>query len=155
MERQTIKIGNAKRNKLVELELEINEGNLSISGGVWNTKNTDYDTCGQIEDTLRYMLRKGEFKELYVDKADLLKLLRIWDEWHLNDLHAECIHQSGLVRYLKNRGQSMRYDDALEVPELKKCPICGYAYGSAWNTIPLPQDVVEFVQAFVEEYKDA
>ena len=29
----------------------------------------------------------------------------------------------------------------------KACPVCGYKYGSAWNRVEVPQDVIDFVQS--------
>jgi hypothetical protein len=29
----------------------------------------------------------------------------------------------------------------------KKCPVCGYKYGTAWRTVELPQDVIDFLKA--------
>ena len=157
--RQTIKIGVLKGNKLVDVEIEIKtkkcELTLSICGNIHNPRRTDYDTCGQINDTIKELLDNGKFKELYVHRKELETLLKIWDEWHLNDVHAECIHQTALMTYIRRRGQDLDYEELLTVPELKKCPVCGYEYGRSWNTVPLPDDVVEFIYDFLVDYRDA
>lgn len=56
---------------------------------------------------------------------DVVRLHEIWTAYHLNDMQAGCVHQSG-----RN-------------PE--PCMWTGYRYGSAWLFKPLPFDVFEFV----------
>jgi len=79
----------------------------------------------------------------------LEKLLKIWDEWHLNDLRPYCIHQKEFL--LENVGTTkISYDDAMEFEELRKCSICGYEYGSGWRYEPLPKDVEDFILSILK-----
>lgn len=33
----------------------------------------------------------------------------------------------------------------------KECPICGYVYGSAWQYMPIPDDVIETIKSWTEQ----
>lgn len=77
------------------------------------------ESFGQIRDALR---------EWFPDVRPFLR-------WHLNDMHAECVHQ-------EERGETYQtHPDA-------KCPDCGYALGSAWLKRELPPEVVEWARTF-------
>lgn len=55
-------------------------------------------------------------------------------QWHLNDMHAECVHQEA-------RGETYTTHPGAE------CPDCGYKLGSAWTRRELPSDVIAWVQS--------
>jgi hypothetical protein len=71
------------------------------------------------------------------------KMLAAWPElaglrsWHLNDMHAECVHQEA-------RGETWKTH-----PEAK-CPDCGYTLGSAWTKRDLPADVAKLAETVGE-----
>lgn len=75
----------------VFLKLEIREnGVLTISGVHGPTKSGNaHGGCGQIYDTIAKIDR---FAAGW-DKAKADELVRVWDKWHLNDVHPECEHQ--------------------------------------------------------------
>lgn len=75
------------------------------------------ESCGQITDTLR----------------DWFPELRPAMPWHLNDLHAECVHQEA-------RGETYQTHPGAE------CQECGYRLGSAWTKRDLPKEVVALVE---------
>lgn len=75
------------------------------------------ESCGQIVDTLR---------QWFPEVAPYLK-------YHLNDMHAECVHQEA-------RGETYKTHPGAE------CPDCGYRLGSAWQTRELPPEVVNWVE---------
>lgn len=82
----TIKEGN--RTLAVWVESELNNGKLSISGVTGPRSNGDaWGSCGQIINDLR----APEFTPLA--GIDTTRLTGIWNEWHLNDMQAECEHQ--------------------------------------------------------------
>jgi hypothetical protein len=78
-------------------------------------------SCGQVTSEL-YELTKLEPGWTV---ADVAKLIEIWDEWHLNDMNAGCVHQT----------------DFASAP----CPVTGYKWGHAWLFKPLPQKVFTWV----------
>ena len=77
------------------------------------------ETCGQIRDTLR---------EWFPEVEPLLP-------YHLNNLHAECIHQ-------EERGETYKTHPGAE------CPECEWKLGHAWNARALPSEVIEAVEQF-------
>jgi len=127
-------------------KIEIKNGKLSISGVIGTKHNGGtVGGCGQIDMEFDHV-DKSENDTRYSDpiKADALdfasgwslykwyQFLHIWKKHHLNDLHAECIHQEVLGwTYDTHKGQN--------------CPECGYKIGTAWTFRELPQDVVKFL----------
>lgn len=78
----------------VVLEIETRDNNkgelvLSISGALYDTYKyvngyrKDPIACGQVDMDIDYEEASD----------DLKRILDIWKEYHLNDMHAECIHQ--------------------------------------------------------------
>lgn len=127
----------AKRGYNVYAKIKIENEKLSISGveGPHPSGNCR-GSCGQIDMSLQAEglaeLGKGWTK-------DLMKgFFKVWKDWHLNDLESGCEHQQ-IMGWDK-------YDDHPSEP----CPICGYKYGTAWNTKPLPKAVIEFLEALPE-----
>jgi len=49
--------------------------------------------AGQMQDSIREQLRKIK---LNIPKESLLRILDIWDVWHLNEMTAACVHQKAL-----------------------------------------------------------
>jgi len=102
----------------------------------------------------RYVLNSdGEFSGLDVYREDDNKVYvahscgQIRDEisrwfpevqryfrWHLNDMHAECVHQEA-------RGETYQTHPGAV------CPDCGYKLGSAWTKRDLPSDVVAWAES--------
>lgn len=111
------------------------------------------DRCGTnfrtAKSAARYVLSvDGEFHGLDVDKqadgrvfitdgcGQIVESLRKWFpeaapylKYHLNDMHAECIHQEA-------RGETYATHPSAE------CPECGYVLGSAWLKRELPAEVI-------------
>lgn len=75
------------------------------------------ESSGQIRETLRAWF------------PELIPAL----PYHLNDMHAECVHQ-------EQRGETYK------THPLAECPDCGYKLGSAWTKRELPQDIVSLVE---------
>jgi len=140
----------------IEIKLKQTEKGeaLSICGNIWKPKRTDIVEGGQCQDTIREALNEGKIKLKGYTEADILKLLDIWDRWHLNDLRAGCEHQRALIPlYKKEKGEDFfdvsNYDEIIKLPEFKKCSICGYKYGTAWLFEPLPKEVISFIRELV------
>jgi len=116
------------------------EVRLSICGTI--EYHRTFIAGGQIKDTLEKAYKNNTLS-LKIPDALFIKILEIWDKWHLNDLRAYCIHQKPIVE--RHKGKS--YDELIKIPELKKCPVCGYRYGSQWRYEPLPEEVIEFIKS--------
>ena len=88
--RKEVHIGQIKNDKRYHIFVEIEYKNkrLSITGEE-SSKNKHFcRSCGQIElepNNIDFALGWNEMKVKH--------LATIWNEWHLNDLHAECEHQ--------------------------------------------------------------
>lgn len=78
--------GTARNRVTVEMEYK-QDGDkkcFSVSANVWNTRHSDIVCGGQCLDTIApYMNNNPVFSEI----------LRLWELYHLNDMHPECEHQ--------------------------------------------------------------
>lgn len=102
---------------------------LSISGNIGSRSG------GQINETLeRLTLDNSIDYRPGWNTGRMAHLLEVWKENHLNDMKAGCRHQNESGEKGLNR----------------LCPQCGYKYGSAWLFEPLPQDVIDFIEALNE-----
>lgn len=197
--------GIANNPVTVEVTFEEKGGTkvFTASGNIWLPRRKDILCGGQCLDTIaEYITDDKVFAEIY----------RLWNLYHLNDMHAECIHQNELgwpeqareevivYRYVLNSETSRRQDriqgkiiedakknlfeklsdEDLKILNLdyscytynvsidddlsryykldkqeterrgyishkanpigilgKKCPVCGYRYGSSWNCFPI------------------
>ena len=105
--------------------------------------------------------------------ADRLRLLELWDRWHLNDMRPGCEHQRDQgwdqrridetmpdTSYgLHFEGQKSRTWNLLvevmrdEHPRgllCEPCPECGYRYGTGWLCEAVPDEVLEELFSFPE-----
>jgi hypothetical protein len=108
---------------------------LAISATVWanRSKRGDCHTAGQCVEELLRVEPDGR-----LDGSEIRDLVKVWREWHLNDMRAGCAHQ-----------------DVADIPpaeRLDRVPPCSesvprYRYGSAWLVEPLPAEVERFVRA--------
>ena len=91
--------------------------------------------AGQIYDNI---------KDLKGSKPELKRIIKIWKEWHLNDLSPNCIHQ-------KSFDCNDNFTEKAKVETLK-CPK-KYSYGSKWLVKELPGDIMEEIQELFTNYK--
>lgn len=84
-----------------------------------------------------------------------LDLLDIWKQWHLNDMKPGCVHQTEWHnKKLDDHEPLISSNMAVwkhktEHPRgllMEPCPICGYKYGSKWNRVKIPADIVKFLE---------
>lgn len=134
---------------------------LSITGVDGPLRGGDaLGACGQIVDAVRKCATTW-------DHDVLLRFCDVWDAWHLNDMRAGCVHQRAMgwmmcpghadhdqqcaeplmwpVTRPPSPGSAMircQYDAIMA-----KCPVCGYAYGSAWLYEPVPDAVLDFLES--------
>lgn len=77
--------GRASNRVTIDMEYKT-EGDkkcFSVCGNVWNTRNSDIVCGGQCLDIIAPYINDPVFSEI----------LRLWDLYHLNNMHPECIHQ--------------------------------------------------------------
>ena len=90
---------------------------------------------GQIVNELEYLYNNGK---LFIKKSDLKRIIELWNEWHLNDMNAACIHQTP---FSVNEFSYEKFKE-LAQKETAKCPV-GYRYGSDWLLKPVPDEVIK------------
>ena len=67
------------------IEVNINNGRLSICGTVGNPRNNHgFFSTGQNQQMIL---------ESFPENKAIARMVEVWDEWHMNDMHAECEHQ--------------------------------------------------------------
>ncbi len=112
--------GQKAKTNLVELELNlVIEGKKAIftaMGRVWNSKHSNYITCGQMIDDVF-----NEFANQLKNPTLYKEIMQLWEKWHLKDMHTGCLHQ----RKFEN--------EPYEKHKKAYCKKCNYVYGSAWN----------------------
>lgn len=79
-----------KAKNCVTVEMEYTQTNdkkrFSCSASVWNSYHTDIVAGGQCLDEIEKYVKNPIFNEIY----------RLWNLYHLNDMHPECEHQHAL-----------------------------------------------------------
>lgn len=120
-----------------------------------NFKNDEYDAkiniiieeendkkvlsiCGTLYDKRGSMVASGQCIDTIAEciPNETTQLIKeIWERWHLNDMHAGCIHQREFEKepYDKHRGHV--------------CEICNYQYGTGWIYEELPEDVIKTLKS--------
>ena len=114
---------------------------------VEHKKITSYNTlsiCAESRDFAGQTL--DIIKELFGSNPRIKKILKIWDEWHLNDMQPNCIHQKALNC---NNGDFTKQ----AAVETKKCPL-GYDYGSKWLVKELPDKVKDDIIKLFLNFKE-
>jgi hypothetical protein len=107
---------------------------LTVSATVWSTRarRGDCHTAGQCVDELLGVEPGGA-----LTVTEITDLVKVWREWHLNDMQAGCVHQT------PDPDMSM----AERLKSVPPCPETGYKYGHAWLVKPLPTETEQFVRA--------
>ena len=110
-------------------------------GGRWR----DYSAGQCIEDVAKVT----DFAPGW-DAAKLKTLLRVWRDWHLNDVQSDCAHMHVAPIGSSVLGIEVGRIDSPEQNVLSHytinralvCPVTGYRYGHAWLVKPLDDQVI-------------
>ena len=122
-----------KKHTPVFCTISFKDGRLSISGVEGPFASGDCaGAAGQIDMGFgAYKNYDPKFSSGW-DSKMFNRFRKIWKDWHLNDMHAECVHQEKLGwKYNTHAGQ--------------KCPECAYEIGTAWTSREVPEEVLEFL----------
>lgn len=117
---------------------------LSICGGIWNSRHTDYETFGQCLDTIKEYLPKNK---------QVARIVEIWKEYHLNDLKAGTRKQTAFLNALEKQGWEYEYNSACE--SLKQAGLYednGYKYGHGWLYQPIPDEIINEVKELINSF---
>ena len=123
------------RSYRVFVRIKFDDGRLSITGveGPLQSGNC-LGSCGQIADELERDV--SQYMPGW-DAEKLNKFVQVWRKWHLNDMHAECIHQ-------EERGENWAKNPGAV------CPQCGWKLGYGWSSREVPQDIIDWLFALPE-----
>lgn len=92
--------GKGKVN-LVTIEMEYKEKNekkcFSVRGNVWNARHSDIICGGQCLDTIAE----------YVQDPVFIEIFRLWNLYHLNDMHPDCEHQRADIAFQQQKQQQI------------------------------------------------
>jgi hypothetical protein len=82
-------IGEDDEGQRYYAEVKYKDKRLSICGEVYLPYKKDWGSFGQCSEDFREITKfaKGW------DRTRLNKFLKIWEQWHLNDMNAGCVHQ--------------------------------------------------------------
>ena len=134
-----------QKNCTAEIKIELKDSPkgkvLSIMGGIWNSKHSDYYTCGQCLDTIL---------EFFPSNPKVKRIVEIWNRWHLNDMKAGTPKQEACIREMPTpkTGQAI-YDLTCEYLESKGLLVDnGYKYGSEWLFEEIPNEIIVEVESF-------
>lgn len=151
------------RRRRADIEWELKQGQngleFSASGGVWNSRNSDYDFCGQCLDELA---RLAPYDQL------VQRIVKVWTEWHLNGTNAGTPRQTAKISEYKAAGWKYDYSEACDKlkadglyedsvdglactgdwPEAVKNGTRGYRYGERWVYRPIPQSIIDEIRSW-------
>lgn len=79
-------------------------------------------------------------KSIIKDKnKDFNFIYAMWQKYHMNDMHAECVHQRAAGWLSKPTNDIL----------MKPCTVCGYKYGSSWLYEPIKPVDLEYIINFM------
>ena len=151
---------NRKINRIT-IDIELREGNiLSICGNILNATQTDFFVCGQCEDLINEVIASQGSEST---KALWNVIYYLWNNYHLNNVHAGTPEQEKLLkrnpaRSYNNDVEFLKQYNMLTVPAEQADPyrkkdskFIGepYTYGYEWLTWPLPKEVVDIIKAIL------
>lgn len=136
-------------HKNVFIKIEFKDKNLSMTGVEAPLPSGNAGgSCGQIYKPLSEY-DKPKLKTGWTI-AKYNKLIKIWEEWHLNDLQPACKHQRELIPAIENKKgkdffSANNLDNIWKVKGFRKCSICNYKYGSQWKRKEVPNKVLNWL----------
>lgn len=146
--------GNGRKSYQAEIEIRLEEGNFTISGGIWNSRRTDYVSCGQnMKELLSFFP-----KDPIMQSAAVL-----WERYHLNQLRAGSARQEAFLRscsipysILGNCNSYLKCceilkDAGLYVDDEHIHNGKPYTYGTAWIKEPLSADVISKIESLFQD----
>lgn len=112
----------------IDLELrDLDDNKIEFSAYGSIKENGKIIRCGQCIDSIA---------KLFPKNSSIKRIEEIWKEYHLNSLHAGCIHQRAF--------EKEPYEKHMD----EHCSICDYTYGTKWIYEPLPESIIEEIKSF-------
>lgn len=139
---------NGKKDCLVtiEMSLTLKKDKLCFSacGNVWNNIQSDIYMGGQCIDSIW-----DEFSSQLENKELYLKVMKLWQDNHLNNMNAGTPEQTAAIKQWESKGNKYEYTavcNHLKSIGLYEVQLNGesYKYGHAWLYRPIPeQDLIQ------------
>lgn len=145
---KTVRIGKGPEGN-VFCKIKFDGKKLSISGIEGPMRNGDCrGSCGQILDHITI----SEFADGW-SKELANQFVSYWSDWHLNDMQAGTPKQTAFIENYKASHPDWRYDYTEVCNILKEANIYdddGYKYGTAWLSVEVPSEVIDFLDNLPE-----
>jgi hypothetical protein len=152
MTKKTFKFGKIDHNgtgrkiNLAEVEVNFDGLKLSVCGGVWNSKQTDFISCGQNLDEM--------YKHLKSNKTFLM-IYSLWKKYHLNDMTPGTPKQMAFLSTIQKPSNAEFYKwecEQLEKVDLLIDDLNGepYKYGTKWLISEIPSFAKEQIVKLLE-----
>ena len=114
----------------------------TASGTIYNSRKTDVYCGGQCLDEIAKYLHNAKFRTIY----------KLWQKYHLNDMHAGTPEQEQLLDdYFKAEHKEYNYDEAKKVLSdnnmltVKLANGSDYTYGRGWLYEPIPEEDLQSI----------
>lgn len=141
--------GIGRRINLVTLEINLKGEEkpvFTVCANVWNSKKTDILMGGQcLDELLPYFKNNKLFKEIY----------RLWDLYHLNNLHAGTKKQEEFLKKYCIKDWANKYEETCDF--LNKNNMLydnGVKFGTTWHYWDIPKKDLEKIKKIIEnDYK--
>jgi hypothetical protein len=124
---------------LVEIEVDLSDGRLSVCGTVWKPNRSDAFIGGQCADTLEAWLPEHPL---------LARIVPVWRRWHCNDMRAGDAMQEAFLRERPLPGVDGYAARCAALEGAGLLVHDGYWYGSAWVREELPAEVMAEVESW-------
>ena len=110
----------------------------SAQGEIWNKGKTDIHCGGQCLDNIQ--------EDFFPKSPEILKLVNIWERWHLNDMNAGTMKQEKTLEKCDSNDYSNRCEFLKEKGLYEDR---GYKFGHSWLCDPIPtKDLKEILELF-------
>ena len=135
--------GRGRKINSVDVKVELSDkGVFTASANIWNSKHTDCVCGGQCLDEVAKYVKSDKFKKIY----------RLWELYHLNDMHPgtekqeEALKAAGLNRWANNYSECCDYLESINL-----LVDDGYKFGTGWLKREIPvEDVAEIEKLLTE-----
>ena len=135
--------GRGRKINSVEVKVELSDkGVFTASANIWNSKHTDCVCGGQCLDEVAKYVKSDKFKKIY----------RLWEQYHLNDMHPgtekqeEALKVAGLNSWANNYSECCDYLESINLLVDN-----GYKFGTGWLKREIPvEDIAEIEKLLTE-----
>ena len=136
--------GRGRKINSVEVRVELSDkGVFTASANIWNSKHTDCVCGGQCLDEVAKYVKSDKFKKIY----------RLWEQYHLNDMHPGTEKQEEALKAAGLNSWANNYSDCCDYLESINLLVDnGYKFGTGWLKRDIPaEDVAEIEKLLTEE----